>query len=107
MRPLEKWDEAAFDRNFSINFKGPFFLIQALLPLFANPAAIVVNGSINAHVGMTNSSVYSASKAAMLSLVKTLSGELISHGIRLNAVSPGPIDTPIYDKLASWLSTAG
>ena len=99
MRPLEKWDEAAFDRNFSINFKGPFFLIQALLPLFANPAAIVVNGSINAHLGMPNSSVYSASKAAMLSMVKTLSGELISRGIRLNAVSPGPIDTPIYDKL--------
>jgi NAD(P)-dependent dehydrogenase (short-subunit alcohol dehydrogenase family) len=48
---------------------------------------------------MPNSSVYSASKAAILSLVKTLSGELISRGIRLNAVSPGPIDTPIYDKL--------
>jgi len=48
---------------------------------------------------MPNSSVYSASKAAILSLVKTLSGELISCGIRLNAVSPGPIDTPIYDSL--------
>jgi len=99
MRPLEKWDEAAFDRSFNINFKGPFFLIQALLPLFANAASIVVNGSINAHLGMPNSSVYSASKAAILSLVKTLSGELISRGIRLNAVSPGPIDTSIYDKL--------
>ena len=82
MRPLEKWDEAGFDRNIDINFKGPFFLIQALLPLFARPASIVVNGSINAHLGMPNSSVYSASKAAILSLVKTLSGELISRGIR-------------------------
>jgi NAD(P)-dependent dehydrogenase (short-subunit alcohol dehydrogenase family) len=97
--PLEKWDEAGFDRTIDINFKGPFFLIQALLPLFASPASIVVNASINAHVGMPNSSVYAASKAAMLSLVKTLSGELISRGIRLNAVSPGPIDTPIYDRL--------
>jgi len=97
--PLEKWDEAGFDRTIDINFKGPFFLIQALLPLFASPASIVVNASINAHLGMPNSSVYAASKAAMLSLVKTLSGELISRGIRLNAVSPGPIDTPIYDKL--------
>ena len=99
MRPLEKWDETGFDRSFDINFKGPFFLIQALLPLLASPASIVVNGSINAHMGMPNSSVYSASKAAMLSLVKTLSGELISRGIRLNAVSPGPIDTPLYAKL--------
>jgi len=99
MRPLEKWDETGFDRSFDINFKGPFFLIQALLPLLASPASIVVNGSINAHMGMPNSSVYSASKAAILSLVKTLSGELISRGIRLNAVSPGPIDTPLYDKL--------
>ena len=97
--PLEKWDEAGFDRTIDINFKGPFFLIQALLPLFASPASIVVNGSINAHLGMPNSSVYSASKAAILSLVKTISGELVSRGIRLNAVSPGPIDTPIYDKL--------
>lgn len=50
-------------------------------------------------IGMPNTSVYSASKAAILSLVNTLSGELISRGIRLNAVSPGPIETPIYDKL--------
>src|SRR5579859_8130754 len=99
MRPLEKWDEAGFDRSFNINFKGPFFLIQAFLPLLANPASIVVTGSINAHIGMPNSSVYSASKAAILSLVKTLSGELISRGVRLNAVSPGPIDTPLYDGL--------
>jgi NAD(P)-dependent dehydrogenase (short-subunit alcohol dehydrogenase family) len=63
MRSLEKWDETAFDRSLDINFKGPFFLIQALLPLYANPASIVVNGSINAHLGMPNSSVYSASKA--------------------------------------------
>jgi len=99
MRPLEKWDEAGLDRSFNINFKGPFFLIQALLPLLANPASVVVTGSINAHIGMPNSSVYSASKAAMLSLVKTLSGELISRGVRVNAVSPGPIDTPLYDRL--------
>ena len=99
LRPLEKWDETAFDRSFNINFKGPFFLIQALLPILANPASVVVTGSINAHIGMPNSSVYAASKAALLSLVKTLSGELISRGVRLNAVSPGPIQTPLYDKL--------
>ncbi len=99
MRPLEKWDEAGFDRSFGINFRGPFFLIQALLPVFANPASIVLSTSVNAHIGMPNSSIYSASKAALLSLARTLSGELISRGIRVNAVSPGPIATPLYDKL--------
>ncbi|MBV9506887.1 MAG: SDR family oxidoreductase, partial [Acidobacteriia bacterium] len=88
-----------FDRSFNINFKGPFFLVRSLLPIFANPAAIVLTTSINAHIGAPNSSVYGASKAALLSLARTLSGELISRGIRVNAVSPGPIATPLYDKL--------
>jgi NAD(P)-dependent dehydrogenase (short-subunit alcohol dehydrogenase family) len=99
MRPLEKWDEAGFDRSFGINFKGPFFLLQALLPVFASPASVVLNASINAHIGMPNTSIYGATKAALLSLSKTLSGELISRGIRVNAVSPGPVATPLYGKL--------
>ncbi len=99
MRPLEQWDEAAFDRSFGINLKGPFFLIQALLPLFANPTSIVLNGSVNAHIGMPNTTIYSATKAALISLARTLSGELISRGIRVNVVSPGPISTPLYSKL--------
>ncbi|WP_263357902.1 SDR family oxidoreductase [Acidicapsa ligni] len=99
MRPLEQWDEAGFDRSISVNFKGPFFLIQALLPWFADPASIVLNTSVNAHIGMPNTSIYGATKAALLSLARTLSGELISRGIRLNAVSPGPVTTPLYGKL--------
>ena len=99
LAPVEKWDEAAFDRSFAINLKGPFFLIQALLPVFANPASIVLNASVNAHIGMPNTSVYGATKAALLSLARTHSGELIGRGIRVNAVSPGPIATPLYDKL--------
>lgn len=99
MRPIEQIDEAAFDRSIGINLKGPFFLIQALLPLFANPASIILNGSVNAHIGMPNTSIYGATKAALLSLTRTLSGELISRGIRVNAVSPGPIETPLYGKL--------
>jgi NAD(P)-dependent dehydrogenase (short-subunit alcohol dehydrogenase family) len=98
MRPLEQFDEAAFDRSFAINVKGPYFLIQSLLPLFSNPASIVLNGSVNAHIGMAGTSVYGASKAALLSLVRTLSGELIARGIRVNAISPGPISTPLYGK---------
>ena len=97
--PLESWDEAAFDRSLAVNVTGPYFLIQSLLPLFAKPASIVLNTSINAHIGMPNSSVYAASKAALISLARTLSGELIGRGIRVNAVSPGPVSTPLYGKL--------
>jgi NAD(P)-dependent dehydrogenase (short-subunit alcohol dehydrogenase family) len=61
--------------------------------------AIVLNGSINAHIGMPNSSVYAASKAALISLAKTLSAELLPQGVRVNVVSPGPVSTPLYGKL--------
>jgi len=99
LKPIEQWDEAAFDRSFGINVRGPFFLIQALVPLFASPASIVLNASINADIGMPNATVYAASKAALLSLARNLSAELIPRGIRVNAVSPGPITTPLYSKL--------
>ena len=98
-RPVENWDEAGFDRSFAVNVKGPYFLIQALLPLFANPASIVLNTSINAHIGMPMSSIYAATKAALVSMARTLSGELIGRGIRVNAVSPGPIATPLHGKI--------
>ena len=99
LRPLEAWDVAGFDRSFDINLRGPFFLIQALLPWLSKPASIVLNTSINAHIGMPTSSVYAATKAGLLSLARTLSGELIGRGIRVNAVSPGPVSTPLYGKL--------
>ena len=67
LRPCEQWDEAGFDRTFATNMKGPFFLVQSLLPIFANPAAIVLNTSVNAHIGMANTTVYGASKAALAS----------------------------------------
>jgi NAD(P)-dependent dehydrogenase (short-subunit alcohol dehydrogenase family) len=99
LKPLEAWDEEGFDRVFDINVKGPMFLIQALTPILANPASIVLNGSINAHIGMPNSSVYAASKAAFISFSRTLSAELLSRGVRINTVSPGPVQTPLYGKL--------
>lgn len=98
-RPLEQWDEGGFDRSLAVNLKGPFFLVQALLPILANPASIVLNTSINAHIGMPNSSVYAATKAGLLSLARTLSGELLSRGVRVNAVSPGPIATALHGKI--------
>jgi len=98
IKPIEQSDETMFDRTFGLNVRGPFFLIRALLPIFSNPASIVLNASINAHIGMPNTSVYGASKAALLSLARTLSAELIPRGIRVNAISPGPIATPLYSK---------
>ena len=98
-RPVDAWDEAGFDRSFAVNVKGPYFLIQALLPIFANPTSIVFNTSINAHIGMPMSSIYAATKGALQTLIRTLSGELIGRGIRVNAVSPGPIATPLHGKI--------
>ena len=97
--PLEAVTEELFDSIMDINFKGAYFTIQKALPLLNDNASIVLNTSINAHIGMPNSSVYAASKAALITLARTLSAELIGRGIRVNAVSPGPIATPIYDRL--------
>jgi NAD(P)-dependent dehydrogenase (short-subunit alcohol dehydrogenase family) len=99
LRPIETVDETAFDRSFTTNFKGPYFLIQALLPIFNNPASIILMTSINSHIGMPNTSIYGATKAALLSLSRTLAGELIPRGIRVNAITGGPINTPLYGKL--------
>ena len=92
-------DEALWDQTFNVNVKGAYFTIQALTPLLNRGAAIVLNGSINAHIGMPSSSVYAASKAALISLAKTLSAELLPVGVRVNVVSPGPVTTPLYGRL--------
>jgi NAD(P)-dependent dehydrogenase (short-subunit alcohol dehydrogenase family) len=92
-------DEALWDQIFNTNIKGPYFQVQALLPLLNPGASIVINGSINARIGMPNTSVYAASKAAVISLAKTLSAELLPLGVRVNVLSPGPVSTPIYGKL--------
>ena len=99
LAPFEAVGEEMWDATFNTNLKGPYFLIKALLPLLNPGAAIVLNGSINAHIGMPNTSVYAASKAALISLAKTLSSELLSKGIRVNVVSPGPVSTPILGRL--------
>ena len=91
--------EALWDDIFNTNVKGLYFQVQALAPLLRKGAAIVINGSVNAHIGMPNSSIYAASKAAVISMAKTLSAELLQRGARVNVVSPGPISTPLYGKL--------
>ena len=97
--PLESVTEEFFDSIMDINFKGAYFTIQKALPLLNDNASIVLNASINAYIGMPNSSVYAASKAALITLARTLSAELVDRGIRVNVVSPGPVTTPIFGKL--------
>lgn len=97
--PIESVDEAMFDEQFNINVKGAYFTIQQLVPLMNVGSSIILNTSINAHIGMANASVYSATKAAQLTLIRTLSAEFLSKKIRVNAISPGPVTTPLYDKL--------
>lgn len=97
--PLAETSEETFDEVMDINLKGVFFTIQQALPLLRRGASIIVNGSVNAHVGFANASVYSASKAAVHSLARTLSAELSERGIRVNTLNIGPVQTPLYGKL--------
>jgi len=96
--PVEAVTEEVFDSIMNINFKGAYFTIQKALPLLNDNASIVLNASIIANIGMPNSSVYAASKAALITLARTLSAELVGRGIRVNVVSPGPVTTPILGR---------
>src|SRR5262249_53668779 len=77
--PIEAVTEELFDGIMDINFKGAYFTIQKALPLLNDNASIILNTSINAHIGMPNSSVYAASKAALITLARTLSAELVGR----------------------------
>jgi len=93
---IDQATEQHFDEQFNVNVKGAYFSIQQILPLMTEGSSIILNTSINANIGMANASVYSATKAAFLSLTRTLSAELLSRKIRVNAVSPGPVSTPLH-----------
>lgn len=97
--PIGAVDGAFLDQIFDVNFRGAYFTVQQVLPLIRDGGSIVLNTSVANQKGMPNTTVYAASKAALRSLARTLSAELAPRGIRVNAVSPGPIETPIYAKL--------
>lgn len=96
---IEETEEALYDHVFDINVKGAFYTVQKALPLMGEGSTIVFNTSVVNVKGIAGTSVYSASKAAVRSLVRTFAAELSDRAIRVNAVSPGPIETPIYDRL--------
>jgi NAD(P)-dependent dehydrogenase (short-subunit alcohol dehydrogenase family) len=98
--PLGEITEEHFDREFGINVKGLLFTVQKALPLFTDGGSIILNASIVSIKGMPAFSVYSATKAAVRSFARTWTVDLKDRKIRVNALSPGPIDTPGADGLA-------
>ncbi|WP_282334983.1 SDR family oxidoreductase [Pinibacter soli] len=96
---IDTMSEEHFDAMMDLNFKGTIFTIQKFLPVLANGASVILMASVNASLGAPGSIVYSASKAALIAANRILAAELASQKIRVNAVSPGPVETPLYDKL--------
>jgi NAD(P)-dependent dehydrogenase (short-subunit alcohol dehydrogenase family) len=91
--------EEYFDEIVSVNFKGALFTAQKALPLLGAGGTMIFTTSMANKLGIPELSVYSATKAAVRSMVRTLAAELAPQGIRVNAVAPGPIETPVWDRI--------
>jgi len=97
--PFDQVTEAFYDEIMDINVKGVFFTVQKALPLLSNPSGVVLNASINGHKGMPGTTVYGPAKAAVMNLARTMSADLVSRGIRVNSISPGPIESQILTRM--------
>src|SRR5271166_392599 len=97
--PLENTTEAMYDEMFNLNAKGPFFAVQKLAPLINRGGAVVLTTAVANVKGMPNVASYGAAKAALRSFARVFAAELLPREIRVNAVTPGPIDTPILGKV--------
>lgn len=95
---IEDTDPRTYDELFAVNTRAPFFTVQRFLPLLPSGSAVVLTTSVSNAKGIATTSVYSATKAALRSMTRTFARELIDRGIRVNAVSPGPIDTGILER---------
>lgn len=96
--PFESTSEEMFDQLLTINAKGPYFTVQKLAPLLAEGCGVVLTTSVVNVLGLPMLSAYAASKAALRSMTRSLARELLPRRVRVNAVSPGPIDTGILEK---------
>ena len=97
--PLADSTEELFDETIQVNLKGPFVALRAALPFLRKGASVIVNTTVGTERALANTAVYSASKAALAALVRGAAVELAARGVRVNAVRPGPIKTPILGKL--------
>lgn len=96
--PLGQISEEVYDNQMNINLKGAIFTIEKFLPILNEGASIINLSSINAYTGMPNTAVYAATKAALNSYTRTAATELATRKIRVNAVNPGPVSTPLFGK---------
>ncbi len=99
MLPVEGVDEATYDEHFAVNVKGQFFTLQKLLPLIEPGGSIILTTSVGSYIGAPNWSLYTATKGALAAMVRALAVELAPRHIRVNSVSPGPIDNAAFEKL--------
>jgi NAD(P)-dependent dehydrogenase (short-subunit alcohol dehydrogenase family) len=99
LAPLGAITEEHFDRLFDVNVKGLVFTVQKALSLMPDGGSILLNASIAGRMGMEGFSIYSATKAAVRSLARGWTNDLKSRRIRVNSISPGPIETPIFDRM--------
>ncbi|TDQ29779.1 SDR family NAD(P)-dependent oxidoreductase [Tenacibaculum caenipelagi] len=97
--PVGNISEEMFDHQMGINFKGAVFTTEKFLPILNDGASIINLSSVNAYTGMPNTAVYAASKAALNSYTRTAATELAPRKIRVNSVNPGPVTTPIFEKI--------
>jgi NAD(P)-dependent dehydrogenase (short-subunit alcohol dehydrogenase family) len=98
-KPFAQADAANIDSQIDVNFKGVIYTVQSMLPILRKPASIILTSTTMIEKGVAGMSIYAATKAATRSLARTLSAELVGDGIRVNVISPGLIETPIYGKL--------
>lgn len=99
LSPIADTTEAFFDEMINVNFKGAYFTFQRAIPYLNNNASVIITTSWLNSIGFGGSSLLSASKAALRSVVRVASAELVGKGIRVNAISPGAIGTPFWGKI--------
>jgi NAD(P)-dependent dehydrogenase (short-subunit alcohol dehydrogenase family) len=97
--PLAEADVSDFDTMWEVNVRGPWLALKRALPVLAEGAAVIVNTSVANQKGMAGTTAYAATKAALRAIVRTAAGELAARKVRVNAISPGPIETPIFGKV--------
>jgi NAD(P)-dependent dehydrogenase (short-subunit alcohol dehydrogenase family) len=96
--PLAAVTEQHYDEQFDINTKGAYFTILKALPYLNDGASVIFNTSVVSHIGSANGTVYAGTKAALRSFTRSIAAELVDRNIRVNAVAPGPIETPIFGR---------